>query len=224
MASTTGPYDLVAGQSQALPMPGNSPWESFTLSNLSPLLLQLNIDGSQYWLAPWTENLYGSPSSHNPPTIIPSIPTGVTISALSGAQAQVTWYPPGQSPQGAWPLPLLANALAAAIAGLNFTDGNLDINVNAIEGTPPLVGALFVHALTMAGSGSPVQGPNQAVLRGVTMITDGDNADGIGLGASSGAQPVGLAPGSWGPSLPVTNCNLLFFEGTIGDVVVLIGV
>lgn len=225
MSQTTGPYPLVDGGSVQVAMPSSAPWESVVLSNISPYLLQISGGAGTQWLTPWTENVYVSPASHNPFSVSAQLPAGTSPSAEAGSQLQATWYAPGETPQGAWPIPLIANALTAAIAGLNFdANGNLNINVNAIESTPPLVGSLFTHSLTMEGSGTPVQGPNQAVLRGVTMVTLGDNVTGVGLGASSGSQPVGIAPGAWGPALPVTNCDLLWFEGHAGDVIVLIGV
>lgn len=217
MSQTTGPYPLVDGGTVSVAMPGSSPWESVVLSNISPFLLSLNGASGQQWLSPWTENLFASPSSHNPFTITATLPAGTSATEEAGAQLQATWYAPGETPPGAYPTALVANAITAAIAGLNFTAGALDVNVSLIEGVVPVVPSVDIIQVTMMGSGSPVQLPNVTALRGVTLYANPNNVDQIGIGSSAGSQPLPLSPGAWGPGLPITDLDLLWAEGTVGD-------
>jgi hypothetical protein len=220
VSQTTGPFPLAAGVGVSVPMPSSAPWESVVLSNLSPYLLQITGGAATAWLTPWTENVYPSPSSHNPLSISPQLPTGTTAAAAAGAQLQATWYLPGETPGGAWPLPLLANALQAAIAGLNFTDGAVDVNVALIEGIVPVVGELTIVEQTITDGTSGQQLANYPAQRGITLLAGVNNAGIVGVGSSSSAQPLGLSPGQWGPGLPITNLDLLWMEGTNGDVLI----
>lgn len=224
MSQVTGPFPLVAGQSVSVPMPSSSPWESVVLSNLSPFLLQITGGAAVAWLQPFTENIFPSPASHQPLQIAAQLPAGTPANSEAGSQLQATWYSPGETPQGAWPIPLLAAAITAAIAGLTFTDGALNINVSLIEGVTPVSPDLIVGSITIASTAVSQQFPSVAVQRGVTFYADPNNAaTGVGIGDSAG-QPITLLPGAWGPGLPITDTSLVWAEGTAGDVVSYIGV
>jgi hypothetical protein len=218
MSQTTGPYPLTDGANVQVAMPSAAPWESVVLSNLSPFLLSVQGGAGQLWLPPWTENVFPSPASHNPFTVSAQLPAGTTASSSAGSQLQATWYSPGETPSGAWPIPMIANAIEAAIAGLNFTDGALDVNVSLIEGVVPVVPALTIINQTVTNGTGGQQLANVPAQRGITCLAGANNTGIIGIGSSIASMPLGLDPGQWGPWMPVTNLDLLFMEGTNGDV------
>lgn len=119
MAVLTSPPQAIApGQGDQIGPPNNTPWAHVVISNLSPYLLQVTVDANVYWLNPFTEDIYGSGTTHNPVNLTAQALAGATVPAGTSAQVQARWYGPDDQPEGNWPVSLTAQAVQAAISGL----------------------------------------------------------------------------------------------------------
>jgi hypothetical protein len=117
MSLTTPPETVTVDQPLQIPYPTNSPWESVVVSNLSGYLLEVQASGQTSWLEPFTAMLYSISGTHNPVVVTPQLLAGSSATSAPGQQVQATWYAPGESPQGTWPVSLTSEAITAGIAG-----------------------------------------------------------------------------------------------------------
>lgn len=133
MSQATGPFPVVAGAAVNLKPPADVVYDKVVLTNLSPLLLQIQAAGEQRWLAPWTEAIFEIGRTQAPVVAIPTALIGATMPSGAGSQIQTTWYQPGEQPAGVWPISLAANALAATItSGVVTVSGDIPVH----NGTP----------------------------------------------------------------------------------------
>lgn len=118
MSLTTPPQAIAPGPGVPIDTPTDTPWAALVLANLSPYLLEVQAGGQVAWLNPWTETIYRSSPTHAP-VVVTAQGAGTTPPAGSSSQIQATWYAPGENPEGAWPVSLTANALAAELTGIS---------------------------------------------------------------------------------------------------------
>lgn len=108
-----GPNAITAGTPLTISVPNNAPWAAVVISNLSPLLVGLQVGGGYFWLQPFTENLYRSVDTHAPIVVAPQLVAGTTVQQSGSGQLSAIWYGPDEIPSGSWPVALVASALAA---------------------------------------------------------------------------------------------------------------
>lgn len=232
-ARTTGPFQLTAGTQVTLNPPDSSPWALVVISNRSQFELALQLGGDQRTVAPWQEALYRLPSSASPVAATPSIPIGA--STLSGASSEVeaTWFSPGETPAGTWPVPLVANAVAAAtsiassVTVTQSSGANLHADVdNTVATTPqPTSQAPYAGQITLTASAQQL--PNSGTLtRGVWLrMTPGSGTHPFYVGPSGVTTTTGMVVDHVDPPVffPVANANQLYVVGTAGDVLTILG-
>jgi hypothetical protein len=94
--------------------PSDAPWGAVVIANLSPYLLEVQAGAAPVWLNPFYETMMDAQTTHAPVVINAQVVAGST-STGAGSQVQATWYDPGETPNGAWPVSLTASAIAAAL-------------------------------------------------------------------------------------------------------------
>jgi hypothetical protein len=151
MSLTTPPQAIAVGTPVQIPYPTNTPWAGVVISNLSTLLLNVQVGGQQYWLNPFTEMLYDVSSSHAPVVLNAQNITGVTVQGSSN-QVQATWYADGEEPTGTWPVSLTAQELAALAAPPGQIGSPIALTnpgiTNAIVAVPSNVRTLIINFAT----------------------------------------------------------------------------
>lgn len=131
MSRITPPQGLTLGATVniAPPFGGSGSLATVVIQNLSGYLLQITIGADTYWLAPFEESKYPvNLSQGGGVDVTPQLLSGTVVAATASSQVQATWYLPGESPDGTWPLSLPANALTAQTVfyeiGLSSTNAN----------------------------------------------------------------------------------------------------
>jgi hypothetical protein len=112
----TAPITIVLGSSGVIEYPDATNLQTLLLTNLSPFLLVLVVNGNQTYLVPFAQTTYKLASTRQPIAYTASALAGAVISAATSTGALLAnWFFPTDSlPGNAFPVSLAANALVGA--------------------------------------------------------------------------------------------------------------
>lgn len=235
MSVTTPAVQLTTTQGAQLPPPqsGSGTLAAVVIANLSPYVLTLTIGPNQVYLQPWTENLYSLGTANSVPVgVSAASPPGTTVPAGSSAQVTATWYQPQEIPQGAWPVSLTANAIAAAIAAAvqaTITNPTAVATTNYVEtaiATQTIAAAGLGAALSTTGYASIiVSNPGASRVPGYQLsyqfFDPNGNASGQGeFGVPADPQGIGFSLPAY--LIPVRGSSVQFRNNSGGPVTLFI--
>lgn len=179
MSICTGPFALTPNLvTQITPPQQSVSYGAVVLTNLSPYICQVQINGNYLWLSPFEEQIYDLTfSNHANIAVLPTLLLSTTVPSGVSGQINATWFSPDEVPRGNWPFSLSANAVESLAT---FTFVPLILNTVAPGGSVTVETDAFA-SINMRLTTLAPQG-NQAIVTylwfsdaALTHLTGADN-------------------------------------------------
>jgi hypothetical protein len=132
MATTNGPFAVAAGTVLTLAPPQTSGvyYSLAQITNSSPFIATIMIGGNQFFILPFTTDLFTLPKNGGPITASFAALPGGSAALYGPSYCTTTWYLPSDQITDSFPFSLTAQALLATVAGPTSTNTGVQDTFN----------------------------------------------------------------------------------------------